>query len=1303
MTNKINEQDDYTMNMDEEEEDDFLLDDGDDDVFNMDMDDDSDDSLLDDSEDSDVPQAVDQSEGVEVSLNTISDFYFALNSTEGIEFKTLRHTYFDLALAEKAEERNINHEDLLLYASEEDARYLDLIEKMYEVPTKAFIPNLQPQNRDILLELLTAVTMPLFQYVDSKNKGDIEGDIRSHVPLVSPEEDVDGDDLDIDMMSVDNVVSTIMNIYESLYAPCFINKPQGVLTSNGILAFREDGTWGIVKNGRTFMKPLYENLDDALGNYLGDGLEESSIGSHCFKSNGDLVKTYTPVYHLYNINGIKADGTKVDSWVDFADYLREDVRQKVKNVLTRISAEDSLDVQRNLISLFTNCVIVEDFDVNKALSLIYKVGIDTGDRVQRLFSTRLNAIFAKPFGQMISCSEDDFRVGRLFFVFDMNAYASEVLFSYKSYENLIRSGNKPSISRVVVGKNLDGTDYTVNLNADIIKVIGIQGASRSGKGVLTLNVLATMYGEGCPVMYLDFKPDMASALWEMERYFNSQGHDARLFSIDGKDGFKGNSKSPRYYPFSRGLPDGLPFHANEFTVVPYLKAIQLFCLATLVRTRGAEGYDTSKKLFIIMDEIQGFSRKTTPFFARIRDYLTKLSKEKGRGNTEANPLEDYLNKFLEAFDSDIGTQLSQVRDVTGGTGNAAMILIGQKVKPAEWSFEVKEAGKSTTKNLEATSSFAYRMLISTNIKFIGKNAGTGTIYGITKLRIPGASLVDDEKIMGYWVSTSDAQPKDDSSKVFKSYLTLNDNDFNADAFRRKDWKEMPFTGGVLKNMDESTQKRIIEQDLMDKGTVRDSIGILGLMRMIAGGDDATLAKNMSAGYILMDKLFRDLGLASRFETVEEYLHDCSPDSIFTFAELEGMFGNAQNQVSDVDLMGDSPSGVSQPSWANATVLEDNPSVEVNPNLEDEDEDLGDSDFDEIAENAFPNQTAPQRIPVIPIVPPPVGRIQPDVAETLDAPTWQSNIATDDELGVFERGNSTLDEDIFSERETHHSEPTINQTPPIQQAPQKPLNVHAEHGHSAQPINQQMGYSNVYSEPMKIENNPFKNTRAKSNMTTAYALKVISKQIVKQIEQMLGSLDRVETFEATSTGLVINGYAFRPKFDKEFIELLPFDIQQDIARGNLTPLFDFDAVYSFKHLDTFIIDNTRLAEGRIKRELQLPNKMTWYKLLQRKKFLKRIVIAGQEITDRESCDIYENGGKAGYELEEQLSDKFQMRPFKETPLGKLWQTRPAKIATGALGATAGVKAVMVGVSIFGGWGLLFGAFAGYGAYRKYVKK
>lgn len=1240
----------------------------------------------------------------EITLNALADFYKEVNKNENITFETLRHTYFDTALAKEAQSRDLDYEKLLLAASLEDTSYLDLVEKMYKVPMDRIHKSLSPDDRETLLELLLKVSIPLIETVNAKLNGDLEGDISSHLPLTSPEEDVSDEELDIDMMSVNNVVETIMSVYESMYKPCFINRPRGVLTSEGVLRFNNDGSWGFERDGSTFTKPLYQYMNMSVNEAWGSSFVEGTIGSHCFSPNGDLVIPYLPMYHLYNINGIKADGTKIQEWAVFSKYLKQDVTQKVKNVLTRVSTDDNLAMQRKLIALFTNCIIVEQFDVTKNLALIYKIGVDASN-VKRVFEKELNNIFAKRFGKIVSCKEDEVEVNKLFYVFDMNAYATEILFSYKSYENLIRSGNKPSVSRVVVGKNLDGTDYTVNLNSVNTIVVGIQGASRSGKGVLTLNILASIYGEGCPALYLDYKPDMAAALWNIEKYFTDRGIPARLFSVDGRDGFTGNSRSPRYFPFGMNLPEGVPVSPASFSIIPYVKSIQLYCLAVTLRQRKEKGYSTNKRLFIIMDEMQSFARNSVPFFSTINEFVAKNTpsgRAKKQDDSQENPLISYLQKLSTVYDGEIMRALKDVRDRDGGTGNAAMLLIAQKVNPDEWAFSIQQEGKSEMKNLPWKSSFAATLLSQTNLKFIGKNAGVGTSYGINGLKIPGIELVDHEEIMGYWVASGTAKPDDKSSKIFKSYLTLNENDFNLNDFENGNFENMPFTGGIVKKLDPSAQQRIINEDfLTEDGSVRDSVGLLGLMRMISGGDDVTLAKNMSAGYDLMHQLFEDLGLATRYSCLEEYLHDCAPESIFSLDELKAMFRSDTAQSQVVDLMGDQQSQATtrMPSWAVPEVTE---TTQQPP--------FG-GDFSEPTQE---QQNISQQAvnPTIPVYGGATGDgLISDTGNMFDE--MPSEDAMQGASTSWD-GGIGLDEELVQPGHTAQSVPPVRPTQPVPPVDdfrqQQQQSQESQQSQQVNPRtdyvspNDSMHYSGEYSERVRIENNPFRATRSQGGVSTLRAFKDISNELLKQIESAYGSLQRIETIEITSTGIVLNDIAFRPRYDKEFIETLPYDVKQDVLRGNLTPLLHFDALYKFKHVHTLIIENPRLAEGRVKREMALPDKLTWYKLLQRKKYLKQVIIGGQKITDMESCDAYQNGGRRGYELEEQLSEKFSItNAFKESPLAGVWKTRPAKIATGALGATMGVKAVGLGIAIFGGWGLLFGAFAGYGAYRKYVKK
>ena len=93
---------------------------------------------------------------------------------------------------------------------------------------------------------------------------------------------------------------------------------------------------------------------------------------------------------------------------------------------------------------------------------------------------------------------------------------AEPLFAFKALESLAQ---RPSWETLLLGLDANdevlqcGGDGGIDLKANLTHQI-IAG-SRSGKGVMTLNILASAIMSGKPVFYLDNKPDMASLMLEM--------------------------------------------------------------------------------------------------------------------------------------------------------------------------------------------------------------------------------------------------------------------------------------------------------------------------------------------------------------------------------------------------------------------------------------------------------------------------------------------------------------------------------------------------------------------------------------------------------------------------------------------------------------------------------------------------------------------------------------------------------------------------------------------------------------------
>lgn len=253
---------------------------------------------------------------------------------------------------------------------------------------------------------------------------------------------------------------------------------------------------------------------------------------------------------------------------------------------------------------------------------------------------------------------------------------------------------------------------------------------------------------------------------------------------------------------------------------------------------------------------------------------------------------------------------------------------------------------------------------------------------------------------------------------------------------------------------------------------------------------------------------------------------------------------------------------------------------------------------------------------------------------------------------------------------------------------------------------QNGFTQIYRQTMDLPTNPFKVwKKADSIVGSMNALKMMSKYLMDEIGRAFYSYDRIESVEIANNGLIINNVAFRPAFREDLIESLPYDIRERVASGDVTELFHFENLKRFKNLQILRIDNPQLAEGRVRRELHIHPRKPWSELFKKFKSLRVLNIGGEQITDEVTAKEYDEKGRGGYTLTEKLAQAFKMTPSVVTGsrVQQLWNSRPVRIATRAVGWTLGVKAITVAASLFGPWGLLMGAFAGYGAIREYQKR
>lgn len=232
-----------------------------------------------------------------------------------------------------------------------------------------------------------------------------------------------------------------------------------------------------------------------------------------------------------------------------------------------------------------------------------------------------------------------------------------------------------------------------------------------------------------------------------------------------------------------------------------------------------------------------------------------------------------------------------------------------------------------------------------------------------------------------------------------------------------------------------------------------------------------------------------------------------------------------------------------------------------------------------------------------------------------------------------------------------------------------------------------------------------------------ASRQITEQIIKDIVLQFGGVNNIDEITITANeSLVINGYTYLPEFNDNFYNSLGAAILQDVKQGKIGKVVNLGEVVASinRNIYSLSIESPKIAEGTVfKQELGVYKKGYSY-LFRICPNLQTINLPNKEIT-RDNPNVDEQPG-----LGSKLANLFGFGRPKEkkakkgnrnedyipdpTPSSKdhqfvdrMFDSRPVRILTGALGWTMGCKAVVMAATLFGPWGLLFGGLAMVGAY------
>lgn len=467
---------------------------------------------------------------------------------------------------------------------------------------------------------------------------------------------------------VPSYVSTLLDRYSDLFKSAYdVNKPLGLLTRDGVVSlsgsqrvvkiantFKISNIYGILSSKVDFTEfssrgrgsvaqdivNTYESTNGRTLCYFPNRLLEYAYGRKPTSGNADSANTYNP-------------HDKGGSWFEYSKVLSTSLSDLFKTFLVEyfkrltnkgINPKNNeaevlkfMDYVRDSLSLcFMYVRYREDKDGNPViLSIRYCDSSSEGLLLQSkdyLVREILNQAYRGSIGSDSNSHPAEI-VGKSGCVveitheFNRTLNQSTPLFAYKALTSLQNDGKALSWDNVILGQDSLGNTMgseAIPLTKNMFHNIG--AGTRAGKGVMTLNLLASALASKKAIFYLDNKPDMASILKLMSPNMFVLNGAAEGADISGQMDPESLMKFVTMPSDAKAALGSLGYWSSGLGDYIYLRAIMfvmgLITARASFSTKEARQSDEFNKLggedglFVVFDEYKAF-----------QDNLNKLLKE----------------------------------------------------------------------------------------------------------------------------------------------------------------------------------------------------------------------------------------------------------------------------------------------------------------------------------------------------------------------------------------------------------------------------------------------------------------------------------------------------------------------------------------------------------------------------------------------------------------------------------------------------------------------------------------------------
>lgn len=482
--------------------------------------------------------------------------------------------------------------------------------------------------------------------------------------------------------TVISLVSKVKKRYDLLFESGYdLERPYCIISDKGSLFVDSDNVLKMRENPSkdidfSAILNIYELFEGKIGFNLSDARSSKVIAQDLLEGylNGGKLDyfPYKLLEYAYGRNPSREESTQYSyatykgqgvstNWGKFGDKVVEDIRLTVEDAITSYC----LDVlktgteRENIISIIRDsqiikniqnyieyvadslsvCIIVTEYKSidGKPVMLKMRVCDPRGKVTNGMTGEIINTAFSGNTGGSSGATlnsglnESDSMTYRVFeFGHEFNHSLSNAmpLFAYKAFEKLREKGENVSFKGLILGQSTDGTilrNGTHGLVLDKKLFHYINAGSRSGKGVMTLNMIAGALLSGKAVIYLDNKPDMVSMLAKLcggEEGGNYSGPP--FFGINGSNNVDDKQKQFTHEDawISR---DNIPIEAvalfgeptwSKYGEIFYMRAYTL--AMGIILARGLDGghgkmndpaYGGKEGIFLVCDETNVLQEK----------------------------------------------------------------------------------------------------------------------------------------------------------------------------------------------------------------------------------------------------------------------------------------------------------------------------------------------------------------------------------------------------------------------------------------------------------------------------------------------------------------------------------------------------------------------------------------------------------------------------------------------------------------------------------------------------------------------